>query len=453
MKTQPFSLARQTRQTLGNLLPQPLLGFVAGIGALCLLLWAWIPTMFDSVRWLSLDTLLVVGLLLTAVILAERYPIHLRHNMKLFITTAPLYLMAVMLPPPLAALAAGLSILIAEWQMHAVRGLSWSDLALAAGRWTIIAFAGSLVAHWTEDDAMIQAFELVGSAAIMFALDMLTTSLEVAAMSGEAPHQVLQVLLRESSLVESVQYLLGMLGALAAMHDTWALVLLSLPTAIVYLAFKNAKQMHESTRQLLESMADAVDLRDPYTGGHSRRVADYCAGILRELATIGEEAELVFAAARVHDIGKIGMPDDILKKAGALTPAEHKTIEGHSAAGANLLKRHPEFARGREIVLHHHERWDGRGYPARLKGMKIPLGARVIAVADAYDAMTTDRPYRRALLPQQAVATLKQESGRQWDPRIVDAFLRSIGITADEPAAVSEPAARQAGAVPTIAAS
>lgn len=453
MRTQSSPLAQKLRKFFANLIPQPLLGLLVGVGAFCLLLWAWIPALSGSARLLTPETLLVTAFLVTAFLLAMRFPIHLRNNTKLSIGTAPLYLMAVMLPPPLAALAAGLSLLLAYWQMRAARGLFWSDIAFAAGRWTFIAFAGSLVAHWMQGDAIIQGIGLLGSAAVMFALDMLTASLEVAAMSGESPSQVLQVLIQESSLVESVQYLLGMLGALAAIHETWALVLLALPTAIVYLAFKNVKQMRDSTRQLLASMADAVDLRDPYTGGHSRRVAEYCAGILDELQITGEEAELILTAARVHDIGKIGIADDILKKAGALSPAEQETIEGHTDAGANLLKRYPDFARGREIVLHHHERWDGKGYPAHLKGMNIPLGARVIAVADAYDAMTSDRPYRRALSQQQAIVILKQERGHQWDPRIVDALLRSIGAVSDEPFAVSEPAARQAGTFPTVAAS
>src|SRR5581483_2790892 len=114
------------------------------------------------------------------------------------------------------------------------------------------------------------------------------------------------------------------------------------------------------------------------------------------MVILGPEASLIISAARVHDIGKIGIPDDILKKPGKLTSRERAIIESHAARGADLLVRYPDFARGKAIVRHHHERWDGKGYPDGIRGLEIPLGARVIAVADSYDAMTSDRPYRRA---------------------------------------------------------
>ncbi|MCZ7567308.1 MAG: HD-GYP domain-containing protein [Ardenticatenaceae bacterium] len=184
--------------------------------------------------------------------------------------------------------------------------------------------------------------------------------------------------------------------------------------------------MQASTQQLLESLADTVDLRDPYTGGHSRRVTAFCQGMLRELGISGHEADLIIAAARVHDIGKIGIPDEILRKPGKLTPEEWAIMSAHSARGAELLARYGDFARGAGIVRHHHERWDGQGYPDGLKEFEIPFGARVIAVADSFDAMTSDRPYRRGMSGAQAVSILRKECGRQWDASIVDAFLRCI---------------------------
>jgi putative nucleotidyltransferase with HDIG domain len=208
--------------------------------------------------------------------------------------------------------------------------------------------------------------------------------------------------------------------------------------------------MRSHTRQVLESMADAVDLRDPYTGGHSRRVAAYCAQILKELGIYGPEVDLIVSAARVHDIGKIGIPDEILKKPRRLTPAEKAIMDAHTQQGAQLLARYPDFARGVEIVRHHHERWDGQGYPSRLGGLDIPLGARVVAVADSFDAMTTDRPYRRALSMQQAATILRQERGQQWDSTIVDACLQMLMDRLEEPvSAVTKPAAPARGPVPT----
>jgi len=132
------------------------------------------------------------------------------------------------------------------------------------------------------------------------------------------------------------------------------------------------------------------------------------------------------AAARVHDIGKIGVPDAVLNKPGQLDPQERSLMETHADHGAELLRRHSGFARGVEIVRHHHESWDGTGYPHRLAGTAIPFGARVLAVADSYDAMTSDRPYRIGMAPQKAAAILRAGRGRQWDAPLVDAFLRSV---------------------------
>ncbi len=173
-------------------------------------------------------------------------------------------------------------------------------------------------------------------------------------------------------------------------------------------------------------MADAVDLRDAYTGGHSRRVTDYSAAILRELGLHGPEVDLILAAARVHDIGKIGLPDAILHKPGRLTDEERAAMELHPLHGEALLTRYRDFARGVAIVRHHHESWDGAGYPDGLARTDIPFGARVVAVADSFDAMTSDRPYRKGMPVEKAAAILREGRGTQWDAALVDALLRAL---------------------------
>jgi HD-GYP domain-containing protein (c-di-GMP phosphodiesterase class II) len=211
------------------------------------------------------------------------------------------------------------------------------------------------------------------------------------------------------------------------------LLLLIVPAALAYLAFKIMREMNEDTRQLLESLADAVDLRDSYTGGHSRRVTEYTGDILSRLGMKGPEVALILAAARAHDIGKIGMPDAILHKPDRLTDEELEIMELHPVHGANLLRRYGDFARGVDIVLHHHERMDGLGYPSHLRGTEIPFGARVIAVADSFDAMTSDRPYRRGMPVAKAMEILSGGRGTQWDSAIVDAMLEAIGAVAQVP--------------------
>jgi HD-GYP domain-containing protein (c-di-GMP phosphodiesterase class II) len=204
------------------------------------------------------------------------------------------------------------------------------------------------------------------------------------------------------------------------------LALLVVPAVLVYTVLKARREMREDTRQLLESLADTVDLRDANTGGHSRRVADYSAAILQQLKMTGPELALILSAARVHDIGKIGVADSILFKPDLLTSEERAQMELHPVHGAKLLKRYGDFARGVEIVLHHHERWDGSGYPSRLRGMEIPFGATVIAVADGFDAMISDRPYRRGMTVERAVDILRAERGKQWNPVTVDALISAV---------------------------
>jgi HD-GYP domain-containing protein (c-di-GMP phosphodiesterase class II) len=191
--------------------------------------------------------------------------------------------------------------------------------------------------------------------------------------------------------------------------------------------------MSQYTDKLLKGLADAVDARDTYIGGHSRRVATYTKRILHALNITQADTMLIVTAARVHDIGKLYVPDAILHKAGPLTAEEWETMKAHAAHGAEFLARHADFQPYAELVRHHHERIDGKGYPSGLCGDAIPLGARVIAVADSYDAMTSDRPYRRGMPPTQATQILHEGRGTQWDPLIVDALLQWIANPSERP--------------------
>ena len=179
------------------------------------------------------------------------------------------------------------------------------------------------------------------------------------------------------------------------------------------------------------SLARAVDARDVYTGSHSQRVAELAARMARRLGLPDEEVELTRLAASLHDLGKLAIPEEILRKPGPLTEPERMVLERHPQIGFRMLESLGVDPVA-DWVLHHHERWDGSGYPDGLPGDQIPLGARIIFVADAYDAMTSERVYRRRVLPEQAIAELQRCAGTQFDPEIVDAM-------ADELAATEEP--------------
>lgn len=175
--------------------------------------------------------------------------------------------------------------------------------------------------------------------------------------------------------------------------------------------------------ETLEALGAALDLRDTETAGHSLRVTRYSQEIARRMGVSGDSLKQITRGAYLHDIGKIGVPDSILLKEGKLTREEQTLMQSHARIGYDLVSRIAFLAPAAEIVLTHQERFDGTGYPQGLAGEEIPLGARIFAVADTLDAMTSDRPYRRALPFSVARDEILRESGRQFDPQVVETFL------------------------------
>jgi HD-GYP domain-containing protein (c-di-GMP phosphodiesterase class II) len=216
---------------------------------------------------------------------------------------------------------------------------------------------------------------------------------------------------------------LGALLAFAYQDSRWNVLYFPFLILVIYNGFKLYANLQSETDHALVLLADTVDKRDEYTFAHSQRVAAYSAEIARALDLPRKEIDLIVSAARVHDLGKIATDNRILYKQASLTEDERKAIIAHPADGSELAGQFSMYRKGTDYIRHHHERWDGRGYPDGLAGTQIPLGARVITVADAYDAMTSDRPYRAALSPEIALAELRRGAGRQFDPDLVEAFI------------------------------
>jgi putative nucleotidyltransferase with HDIG domain len=189
-------------------------------------------------------------------------------------------------------------------------------------------------------------------------------------------------------------------------------------------------QQRERERSLyrasVEVLAATIDAKDPYTHDHSRKVARYARLLAEALGCSPEEVEQIELAGLLHDVGKIGVPDPILRKPGRLTPEEWELMKAHARLGADILAAHPALRPIVPLVRHHHERWDGRGYPDGLEGSQIPLGAAIIGLADAFDTMTSDRPYRRAMPIAAAVEELERCSGTQFHPDVVATFRRLL---------------------------
>jgi len=188
---------------------------------------------------------------------------------------------------------------------------------------------------------------------------------------------------------------------------------------------QRTRELENAHVEMLIRLAKAAEYRDDDTGEHTWRVARSCALLAVELGLGGERVDLVLRAARLHDVGKIAIPDGILLKPGRLTEAEFEVVKGHARAGAELLSggRSPLMKLSETIALTHHERWDGTGYPQGMAGDAIPIEARLLAVADTFDALTHDRIHRKAVSPEKAVVEIRAQSGKQFDPRVVDAFL------------------------------
>ncbi len=184
--------------------------------------------------------------------------------------------------------------------------------------------------------------------------------------------------------------------------------------------------LQESYLTTIQALAAAIDAKDPYTRGHSSRVAGYSEMISEHLACSKEECNAIKIAAYLHDIGKIGIEEQILSKPTRLTATEFRAIQGHPGISAQILASVSFLKNTIPMVSGHHERFDGSGYPQGLAGKEIPLGARIIALADAFDAMTSDRPYRKALTTEEALAELKKHAGMQFDPEIVEVFVQHL---------------------------
>jgi putative nucleotidyltransferase with HDIG domain len=222
-----------------------------------------------------------------------------------------------------------------------------------------------------------------------------------------------------------------MYGELVTMADTALYYAKSTGGNRIYLS---SKILSESTTEMginarrtglstVYALAAAVDAKDHYTYGHSRKVNTYAVALAETIGLSPEEVPRISAAALLHDIGKIGIPDKILTKKGKLDEAEWIAIKPHPILGANIVRNVPGLVPSVNGVLYHHEWWDGTGYPEGLEGDKIPLDARILAIADAFAAMGSARPYRDALSDSAVIKQLRQSAGKQFDPGLVETFI------------------------------
>jgi len=249
-----------------------------------------------------------------------------------------------------------------------------------------------------------------------------------------------------------VQYLVlcvsALLLAVLRTLSVWHVFLALFPLTLVHVSFRGYVKLQTEARKTFERISILLDERDHYTAVHSLEVADLAVEIATQMGLPVAEIEKAEVAARVHDIGKIAVPDSILLKSGPLTDDEWAVMKRHPVISAELIEGLEIYKSVVEAVRHEHERWDGSGYPAGLKGEEIPLIARIIAGADIYNALTTDRPYRKAFSPEKAKSMIQDMRGADLDPAVADALLRVVDSrqAASETDPASEAALQQAQA-------
>lgn len=306
-------------------------------------------------------------------------------------------------------------------------------IAFNIGQHSLCAALAALVFRFAGGTALLvnQDFQIL-PIVLAGATFMLANSLAVSTVVGLSESKSILQVWRANSASGVVYDLLALpvVYAFARVYIEWGVtgtLLLAVPLLGMRQLYKTNWLLEKTNRELLELMVAAIEARDPYTSGHSRRVARYAGLVARAMGLGGKELERVSVAALLHDVGKIHeVFAPILQKPGRLTSEEQAVMETHPAKSVELIRNVSHLQDILPAVLHHHENWDGTGYPHGLAGELIPLGARIIRFADTIDAMTSDRPYRAALTKAEVRAELVRCRGSQFDPAICDALLSSV---------------------------
>ncbi|MCY0879219.1 MAG: HD-GYP domain-containing protein [Firmicutes bacterium] len=277
---------------------------------------------------------------------------------------------------------------------------------------------------------------LIVAAVVAFGLNFFLNLIAVALRQDRSLKEITRVyykwMLPSFAVMLPVGYLMA---AVYQVSGPWPELIFLVPLIAVRTWMVLVKRVHEMYNHTIRVLLVGLDAKDPYTFGHSMRVGQYGAVLARYMKLPEDVVEQIRHAGMLHDIGKMAIPDEILNKRGRLTIPETFTIQRHPVLGSSMLTQVKIAGCARDWVLHHHERWDGTGYPDNMVGEEIPLETRIVSVVDAYDAMTSDRPYRQAMSHEEALKEIMEESGTQFDPLVVEKFVElcsEVNLAAEE---------------------
>lgn len=352
------------------------------------------------------------------------------HHNKIVVTisTFTIFAAVILFGPAAAGLAAIATSAIADlWVRRA-----WYKTLFNAANYVILANVTWYVYILLDDGSGLPLASLQNALAILLASIsfLLANSLLVCTMvalaEGCRPWEVWRAAAKDITLQSVALFPLGTLLVIVYHQTVWGLPLLAVPVYLAQYSFQAYRRLQTQAQRTMEMLARAVDQRDPCTYRHSERVAEFSERIAKRLDLDATEVATIRAAALVHDLGKVGIESSILLKLGPLDPQERRRMQEHPTIGADIVGQLTIYEQMRDLVAYHQERYDGAGYPRGLKGEEVPQGARIIAVADAFEAMTSDRPYRKAMSREAAEAELGRGRGSQFDPRVVDAFVAML---------------------------
>lgn len=383
---------------------------------------------------LTVGHALLAVLLGALVALARLYPVHLAPKIKIGVATAPMFAVTLLLPAPAAMATVAVAVMAAA----VAKPASWRQTTFTVAESVLRVGAGSAVFRLTSGMDALESLQPGAwlwaaplTAIAMYAVNELLVDLVVGVQMRRSPLRNFWERRRFDMPQEGALFLLGLLIAGISMDYPWAAALLAVPSFVVYRSLRDGVALRAQTKEALEELADIVDMRDHYTFEHSRRVAVLARATAEALGLPPEQVEVIALAGRVHDVGKIGIKSTVLLSPSALSDPQWAEMRRHPEIGAQLVAKFPQFARGREIVFAHHERWDGTGYPLGLAGTEIPLGARVVAVCDAWDAMTSHRSYRKPMDVDAVYQEMERGRAAQFDPAVLDAFFKVLSSRPD----------------------
>jgi putative nucleotidyltransferase with HDIG domain len=382
-----------------------------------------------------------LGLLAGVALLAERQPVRITRNTEITVAVLPM-LFAAVVYGPIDAMAVGAIGVLADFRAPYVRWLVWTSMRSLAGG--LAALAALNFDHESSAGLLLAA---VAAAALTDAIVDAVLGGMIVALRGTGSWRAFVMTVRPL-FVSCLALYVPLISLLVYSYEqvgAWTVMLFFAPSFAAQSLYRLYRQERATADRLkdanirLESanlsfataLVATLDARDEYTAGHSATVAVYARDIAARMGLSPEEQQVAHLCGLVHDIGKIGLPPGLLDKPGALTLEERRQMEAHSAIGERILANVDDYAEIAKIVRHHHERIDGEGYPDGLARDEIPLISRIISVADAYNAMTSDRPYRDAMPSRVARLRLAQAVESQFDTSVVAAFEAILASSSD----------------------